>query len=240
MKEKAANAKTFILIPGAWMGAWVWESVAEALRELGHQVYPVTLSGLAEGDDKDVGLATHVDDVLDLLESNDLRDAIVVGHSYSGIVAGQVAERAPERVAHTVYVDAFLPHNGKSLLDAFDEPQRSEERRQIAENGGRWAAPNVEGAADGHGLTEEQAEWLVIRLSDHPGRTVTEPAFMKHPLAEHHATYIVCSFEDSEEVAAMRKEPTWTFRSLEVGHWPMVAAPGELVALLDEVTRRRQ
>ena len=239
MKKENSNPKTFILIPGAWMGAWVWESVTEALRELGHQVYPITLSGLAEGDDSaNVGLATHVDDVLDLLESNDLHDAIVVGHSYSGIVAGQVADRVPERVAHIFYVDAFLPHDGKSLLDAFDEPQRSEERRQIAENGGCWAAPDVKGAADGHGLTNEQAKWLVAQLVDHPGRTVTEPAFMKHPLAEQHATYIVCSFEDSEDVAAMRKEPTWTFCTLEVGHWAMVAAPDELVALLDEVTRR--
>ena len=164
----------------------------------------------------------------------------MVGHSYSGIVAGQVTDRVPQRVAHTVYVDAFLPHDGKSLLDAFDEPQRSEERRQIAENGGRWAAPNVEGAADGHGLTDEQAQWLVARLVDHPGRTVTEPAVMKHPLAKQHATYIVCSFEDSEDVAAMRQEANWTFRTLEVGHWPMVAAPDELVTLLDEAAKREK
>ena len=208
MPKETTNAKTFVLIPGAWMGAWVWESVTKSLRELGHQVYPITLSGLAEGDDTNVGLATHVEDVLKLLEANDLHDAVVVGHSYSGIVAGQVAERASERVTHTVYVDAFLPHDGKSLLDAFDEPQRAGERRQIEENGGRWSAPNVEGAADGHGLSIAQAQWLVERMVDHPGRTVTEPAVLKQPLAEQQATYIACAFNDSEDVAAMRKEPT--------------------------------
>ncbi len=231
-----SQPKTYLLIPGAWMGAWVWESVTNGLRKLGHDVYSVTLSGLAEGDDSvNVGLATHVNDVLALLQEEDLRNVILVGHSYSGIVAGQVADRAPDRVAHTVYVDAFLPHDGQSMLDAFDEAQRADELRQIAEHDGRWPAPDVEGAADGQGLTTEQAEWLVARLVDHPGRTVSEAAVLQRPLAAQRATYIACSFEESEDVAAMRNEPTWTFRSLDAGHWPMVSMANELVALLDEV-----
>jgi len=235
MKVINSEAKIFVLIPGAWMGAWVWESITQQLRTKGHQVYPVTLSGLSkDADNSEVELATHVSDVLAILEENDLHDVILVGHSYSGIVVGQVTDRAPERVAHTVYVDAFLPHNGKSLLDAFDEPQRLDELKQIKENDGRWPAPNVEGAADGHGLNKEQAQWLVKRLVDHPGRTVSEPAVMNRSLKEQDATYIVCSFEDSDDVAAMRNEPNWTFRKLEVGHWPMVAAPTELVGLLLE------
>jgi len=137
-------------------------------------------------------------------------------------------------------VDALLPHDGKSMLDAFDEEQRADELRQIAENGGRWPTPKVEGAADGHSLSIEQANWLLERLFDHPGRTVSEPAVMSHPLAEQHATYITCSIEESDDVATLRKEPKWSFRILEVGHWPMVAAPGRLVALLDEVTPSRQ
>ena len=242
MTVENTKTKTYLLLPGAWMGAWVWKPVTNGLHELGHNVYPITLSGLADDDDDsaNVGLATHVNDVLTLLQKKNLRDVIVVGHSYSGIVAGQVADRASERVAHTVYVDAFLPHDGKSLLDAFDEPQRADELRQIAENDGRWPAPEVEGAADGHGLTTEQAEWLVERLVDHPGRAVSEPAVMHHSLADQRATYIECSFEESDDVAALRNEPNWSFRSLKVGHWPMVAAPDRLVALLDEVAPSRQ
>ena len=70
-------------------------------------------------------------------------------------------------MAHTVFVDAFLPHDGKSMLDAFPEPLREEELRQIAENGGRWPAPDVAGAADGHGLSVDQARWLVERMVDY-------------------------------------------------------------------------
>ena len=226
----------FVLIPGAWMGAWAWEPVTRGLRALGHGVYPLTLSGLddREADVAGVGLETHVGDVLSVLEREDLRDAVVVGHSYSGIVAGQVVDRAPDRVAHTVFVDAFLPHDGRSMLDAFPEDQREEELAQISANGGRWPAPDATGAADGHGLSPDQARWLAERLVDHPGRTVSEPAALDRPLAEQRATYIACSFGDSDDVAAMRGEPNWTFRTLETGHWPMVSAPDGLVALLDE------
>ena len=114
----------FVLIPGAWMGAWVWEPVTRGLRELGHNVCPVTLSGLDEEDADvlDIGLETHVDDVLSILEEGDLRNAVVVGHLYAGIVAGQVADRAPDRVAHTVFVEAFLPHDGTAVFIIIDPP----------------------------------------------------------------------------------------------------------------------
>jgi len=129
----------FLLIPGAWMGAWVWEPVTRGLRALGHHVEEVTLSGLSEDTDiSEVGLATHVADVSSILEAGGLRDVVVVGHLYAGLVAGIVADRAPDRVVHTVFVEAFLPHDGKSMLDAFDEHQREDELRQIAAHQGRW------------------------------------------------------------------------------------------------------
>jgi pimeloyl-ACP methyl ester carboxylesterase len=163
-----------VLILGAWMGAWVWNPASSGLRALGHDVYPLTLSGLDDehADVSDVGLETHVDDVLSVLEECDLRDVAVVGHSYSGIVAGQVADRALDRVAHTVFVDAFLPH------DAFPEPQRKDELRQIAENGGRWPAPDVAGAADGEGARPFRARGR--RLAETFARAVPfgdEPAW---------------------------------------------------------------
>ena len=132
------------------------------------------------------------------------------------------------------------PGTGQKLgRGALPEPQRGEELRQIAENGGRWPAPDVAGAADGHGLSAEQSRWLVERMVGHPGRTVSEPAILSRPLAEQRATYIACSFEISADVAAMREEPNWTFRTLRTGHWPMASAPDELVALLAEVASAR-
>jgi pimeloyl-ACP methyl ester carboxylesterase len=221
------------------MGAWVWEPVTRGLGALGYHVYPVTLSGLSrDADISNVGLATHVDDVLRVLEADDLRDVVVVGHLYSGIVAGMVADRAPDRVVHTVFVEAFLPHDGKSMLDAFDEHQREDELRQIAEHQGRWPAPDVTSVANGNGLSAEQTQWLVEHFVGHPGRTICEPVVLKRPLAEQRATYIACTMGGhwvSDEVAAMRKEPNWSFRTIDTGHWPMVSAPDRLVELLAEV-----
>jgi pimeloyl-ACP methyl ester carboxylesterase len=230
----------FILIPGAWMGGWVWEPVTDGLGALGHDVHPVTLSGLTDedADVSGVGLGTHVEDVLSVLERGDLHDAVVVGHLYAGIVAGQVADRAPDRVAHTVFLEAFLPHDGKAMLDALPEDGREEELARIARNGGRWPAPSATDLAYEQDLSAEQTRWLAERFVGHPGRTVTEPAVLKRPLAEQRATYIACTMgghSGSEDVAAMRGEPNWTFRTLESGHWPMVSVPDELVALLAEV-----
>ncbi|GII88180.1 hypothetical protein Ssi03_61700 [Sphaerisporangium siamense] len=233
----------FVLVPGPWMGAWVWEPVTRGLRARGHPVSPVTLSGLAnaEADVSTVGLATHVEDVLTLLEQEDLRDVILVGHSYSGIVAGQVADRAPGRVAHTVFVEGFLPHHGKSMLHAFPERQRAGELRLIAENRGRWPTPDVTIVADGQDLSFQQANWLVERFVGHPGHTLSEPAVLTRPLEQQRATYVVCAKDHfggkiSPDVAAMRGRPNWSFHTLNTGHWPMVSAPDQLVALLSSIS----
>lgn len=231
-----ADSADFVLIPGAWMGAWAWDDVAARLRALGHRPHPLTLSGLdGDGNASDVSLETHVADVVDLLESRDLRDAIVVGHSYSGIVAGLVADRKPERVAHVVYITAFLPRNGEALIDVFSQEQREDERRQIEEYGGLWPPPDAEGLAYEKDLTEPQRKRLLDHFVKHPGRTVTEPVVFRGSLAEQRATYIVCAPEQGETPAAivdLKDELTWTIRRIAAGHFPMLSVPRELADMI--------
>jgi pimeloyl-ACP methyl ester carboxylesterase len=238
----ATRPKTFVLIPGAWLGGWVWDAVARGLRDRGYRAEQLTLSGLGDGEDASgIGLAAHVDDVLRVLEAGDLVDAFVVGHLYSGLVAGQVADRAPERVAHSVFVEAFLPRDGRAMVDALTASGRAAELRAIDENGGWWPPPTFAEVAEGNGLSNEQARQLTERFVPHPGRTISEPAVMTRPLAEQRATYIAAalgSHAEAEDVRALRGEPNWTFRKIDTGHWPMVSAPDELVALLDEVVTR--
>lgn len=235
---------TFILIPGAWLGGWVWEPVARGLQERGHVAHAMTLSGLDGGGARfvEIGLATHVDDVLSFLEKEDLHDVIVVGHLYSGLVAGQVADRAPHRVAHTVFLEAFLPHDGQRMVDAFDDDEKSRQAEidQIARNGGSWSPPSAEDIAHESDLSADQKRELIARFVAHPGRTVTEPARLVRPLSAQRATYIACTKAGhwaSDDVAAMRTAPNWTFRTLDAGHWPMVSVPAELAALLDQIAR---
>lgn len=226
----------FVLIPGAWMGAWAWEDVTDRLRDLGHRPHPLTLSGLDRaGDASNVSIETHVADVVDLLESRDLRNAIVVGHSYSGIVAGIVADWKPERVAHVVYITAFLPRDGEALIDTFSEEQRDDERRQIAEHGGLWPPPDAEGLSYENDLTAPQRKRLLDHFVKHPGRTVTEPVVFRGSLAEQKATYIVCSAEQGDTPAAivdLKDEPTWTIRRIAAGHFPMLSVPRELADMI--------
>ena len=119
---------TFLLVHGAWHGGWCWKRVTPLLRAAGHEVFTPTLTGLGERKhlmSPDIGLDTHVQDVVGVLEYEDLRDVILVGHSYAGMVITGVAGRTPERIAHLVYLDAFVPEDGKSLMD-YQPPEMAE------------------------------------------------------------------------------------------------------------------
>lgn len=238
--------KTFALIPGAWMGGWVWRQVSDRLRESGHDVHAVTLSGLdAPGHDTShIDLETHVDDVRSVLRDADLRDVILVGHGTSGVIAGVVADREPDRVAHVVYIEAFLPHHGRSALDAFPKPLVAGELRAIAENQGRWPAPDAVTVAEGQGLSSGQAEWLAQRLIDHPGRPLTDPVRLTRPDEQRRVTYVVCRMEHfgdrlPDDVERMRTMPGWTFHYLDTGLWPMISAPDTLAELLAQTPVNR-
>lgn len=243
MTMHADRQRTYVLVPGAWMGAWVWDGVADGLRSRGHRVHTLTLSGRSPDDDvANIGLQTHVGEVISLLNDRDLRDVILVGHSYSGIVVGQVADRTPDRVAHTVFIQAFVPSDGRSLIDDWsdDAKARQGEIDAITENGGRWPAPPAEGLAAEPDLTAAQQQWLAERFVGQPGRTVTEPAIMTRGAEELSATYIACVGENNDvtlsaPVTAASQGSSWTVLSLRAGHWPMVSIPTELVEVLDSL-----
>ena len=111
---------TFVLVHGAWHGGWCWQRVTPLLRAAGHEVYAPTLTGLGERDhlaSRGTSLATHIVDIADTLQMEDLKDVVLVGHSYGGMVITGVADRSRARIRSLVYLDAFVPENGKSLLD---------------------------------------------------------------------------------------------------------------------------
>src|ERR1700716_3513883 len=119
--HKEYSAMTdFILIHGAWRGSWTWTRVRRLLAAAGHQVFTPTLTGLGERShllSRDVGLDTHVADIANLMIWEDLRDIVLVGHPYGGIVARHVADRMPDRINSLIYLDAFVPENGNALFD---------------------------------------------------------------------------------------------------------------------------
>ncbi|WP_026178520.1 alpha/beta fold hydrolase [Streptomyces hokutonensis] len=227
----------FVVVAGAWLGAWAWDEVVPELREAGHGVHALTLSGLAEKQGVPAGQQTHVQDIVDEVERLDLRDVVLVGHSYSGVPVGQAAERIGDRLARVVFVDANVPVDGRSFLDSFPSDHI---RKSLDESGGAWPPLDPDDYA-GQDLTDEQIVRIVTDGTPHPGATLTEPAVLARPLADLPATYVKCLL-DGDELPAPADELVasgrWELVRMETGHWPMFSRPRELARILDESTAR--
>src|SRR5258705_1112450 len=112
--------KTFVLIGGAFYGAWCWRRVTERLEKQGHKVYALSLTGLADRShllSKDINLDTHITDIANIIELEDLADICLVAHSYAGFPASGSLERIGSRVSSIVWVDALKPADGQSFHD---------------------------------------------------------------------------------------------------------------------------
>jgi pimeloyl-ACP methyl ester carboxylesterase len=225
----------FVLVPGAWAGGWLWDEVAKSLREKGHKVHQLTLSGLNEKCETDlIGLSTHVEDVESYISTHGLESVVLVGHSYSGIVVGQVATRGNVSIRHTIFVEAFLPVSGQSLLEVSGLPIE-EERRSIANNQGMWPAPSRGELESQSKLNEAQISLLASKQKPHPGNSVTDAAKLESPLDEISATFIahegwLSTSRENELVEKLKSSGTWQFRKIDGGHWPMLTIPRELVS----------
>jgi pimeloyl-ACP methyl ester carboxylesterase len=174
---------TYVLVPGAWLGGWVWHEVAARLRAAGHEVFPVTLTGLGERSHlarPDIDLETHITDVINVLTWNDLTDVILAGHSYAGTVITGVADRVPERIAQLVYVDSAPLADGVAMTDLYPPEALAGVQRTVDELGDRWRLPfpGVEGLeqdASLRGLDESDRALLAARAVAHPWGTYTQP-----------------------------------------------------------------
>jgi pimeloyl-ACP methyl ester carboxylesterase len=226
----------FVLVAGAWLGSWAWVEVIPELRSAGHGAHPLTLSGLADKQDLKAGQQTHVQDVADEVERLDLRDVVLVGHSYSGIPVGQAAERIGDRLTRVVFVDSNVPADGESFVSAWPSGRATVEAA-IAGNDGYWPPLTTPDFA-GQGLTDEQVARIIGGSTPHPGATLTEPAVLTRPLGELPATYVKCLLdgdEPSDDVAALLTSDSWTLVEMDTGHWPMFSQPHELARILLDV-----
>ncbi|WP_155054153.1 alpha/beta fold hydrolase [Streptomyces blattellae] len=226
-----------VLVAGAWLGAWAWDEVAGDLRAAGHEAHALTLSGLAEKRGVTAGQQTHVQDIVDEVERLDLRDVVLVGHSYAGVPVGQAAERIGDRLARVVFVDSNVPVDGECFLSGWPSEQV---RKEIAAHDGFWPSAGVDDFA-GQGLTDEQIARIVVGATPHPGATLTEPAVLARPVADLPATYIKCLLDGEEPmdaVAEALKSDRWELVRMDTGHWPMFSQPRELARILHESATR--
>jgi pimeloyl-ACP methyl ester carboxylesterase len=232
-------AKTFVLVHGAWHGGWCWRRVAERLRAQGHAVFTPTQTGL--GDRQHLLSAaitpeTFALDVLNVLRFEDLRDVVLVGHSFAGRSISSVADRVPERLRRLVYLDAGLPESGKSAFD-LTAPAVRDARLAAAQafSGGLSMPPPK---ADAFGISDPaDAAWVERHLTPHPTATYALPLILKNPLGNGvPASYIRCTdpgYSNTLKSAEYAKSrPDWQYLEIETGHDAMVTAPAELTEML--------
>jgi pimeloyl-ACP methyl ester carboxylesterase len=135
---------TFVIVHGAWSGGHAWRWVRPLLRSAGHEVFTPALTGLGERShlaSAQVDLETHVRDVVAVLEYEDLREVVLVGHSYGGMVISGVADRVPERLVQLVYLDAEVPMDGQSELDLLPPQERAGYEEAARSKGQGWQIP---------------------------------------------------------------------------------------------------
>ncbi len=223
----------FVLVHGAWHGGWCWRYVAARLRAAGHEVFTPTLTGLGERHhlaNRETDLETHVQDIVGVIDWEDLRDIVLVGHSYGGMVTGITADRRRERVQAIVYLDAMIPRDGMALLD-FNPPERRDSFHKAAEAHNGWQIPPY--TAEFLGVSDfEQRVWVDEKCVPHPLKCVTQKPNLS---ADPHAgiaqlAYLLCT--DSPLVDHLRQfynraltEGDWTCRELATGHDLMVTEP---------------
>lgn len=174
---------TFVLVHGGWCGGWWMSRVASALRHQGADVFAPTLTGLGERAhlaSPEIGLSTHVRDVLGVLHYEDLRDVVLVGHSYGGAVVTGVADRARDRLRRLIYMDAFVLKDGQSLQDVCP-PGMAELFVELARQSGEdWRVPSPFTMEQfGVDLPEDIA-WNERGMVMHPLKTFVEPLTL-HP-----------------------------------------------------------
>ncbi|WP_413764748.1 alpha/beta fold hydrolase [Variovorax sp. Varisp41] len=240
---RAAQPSTFVLVHGAWHGGWCWSRVAARLRERGHAVYTPTLTGLGERRhliSPQINLDTHVEDVVNLLQFEELERVVLVGHSYAGIVISGVADRVPQRLRQLVYLDALLLEPGKSLFSDFPPAVVEQRLKAIRETGGGVGAaaalpPAAFGVKD-----PADAAWVARHLTPQPVGTYLQPLLLKAPLGNGlPKTYIECTGDPIATLeptkARVRADAGWQLRTLATGHDAMVTAPAALTELLTDL-----
>ena len=230
-------ANTFVLVHGAWHGGWCWERLREPLSQRGALVHTPTLTGLGDRAhllSPAVGLRTHIDDIVQVLEEANLRDAILVGHSYGGMVVTGVASRVSNRLARVVYLDAAVPRNGQCLFDCTGPKFRNWIDEAAGARGEGWRIPvpppKFLGLADAADI-----DWVMPRLVPHPYRSFREP--VQWPAGQELAlprSYINCIGDKPRGgERSAQAEGIDDYHELATGHDAMVTAPRELAELLN-------
>jgi pimeloyl-ACP methyl ester carboxylesterase len=240
---------TFVLIHGAWHGGWCWWKVAPLLRAQGHDVLTPSLTGLGEREHLArlmppamLNLDLHVRDITQVLESNDLRDVILVAHAYAGMVVTGAAEVCPERLGALVFVNGVVPGDGEAMVDQLEAVRGPDFvariRQHIADGSPFMPAPTTgEEIAERWSITDPaDQEFVLPKLSPQPTLTFAQAVRTGRPdAAGLRREFVLCSESGFDAVAERASENDWGVHRIDTGHDPMITAPRELADILVKI-----
>lgn len=227
-KPVVASKPTIVIVHGAWGGSWEWRKVDALLRDKGFNVYRAQLTGMGDRvhlSRPDINLDTHIDDVVNLIRYEDLHNIILLGHSYGGMVITGVADRIPDRIRRLVYVDAFVPNDGESVMSFVGAR-------------GDWLKPMIKG--DYIVPAWVKPDQPPPHDEPQPLKTFTEPLSLKNKAAlKLPATYILTvetgkepKADDFWTQAQRARERAWPVLQLTADHNAQWSAPDALVEML--------
>lgn len=228
---------TFVLVHGAWSGSHGFRHVRNLLQEAGHRVFTPSLTGIGERShlmSPLVNLTTHIRDVTNQVLYEDLKDIVLVGFSYGGFVVTGSLEYIESRIRHLVFLDAFVPLSGETVLGHIGYAERP-----LLEIGEAWLVPSPERQFD----DPEEAKWMGARRGPHPRGCFTEAVYLSRPLEQFNfsRTYIKATLDPKTDIGGdalwraaerARQSPAWTYKEIETTHMIASNRPTEFAALL--------
>lgn len=227
----------FLVAHGAWSAGWAWKKMHPLMRARGHRIVTPTYTGLGERAHlahPGIDLDAHIADMLAVLHYEDLTDVVLVGHSYGGMVATGVADRAPARIARLIYLDAFVPRNGEALFDLVSAEARAGMRKAADEAGDGWRIPPNPLPPD---TDQIDVSWLLPRRVLQPRKTFEQPIRLTGAGERLPRSYIYCTRPSPGDVFRQfadraRSERNWRSLEIDASHSPHVTAPAVLADLL--------
>ena len=242
----------FMLVPGYWLGGWAWKNVTDALREKGHTVYPVTLTGLGERvhlGSAQTNLDTHVADVVNLIKFEELENVYLVGHSYGGIVINSVADQIPQKIAKLIFVDSAPLPDGVAHVDFYQPEELAAYEKKIKEHGDGWALlpPSRE-------EMDKNDEWKDVLAKDkkrieklatpQPFNASRQKISLKNSARRKLPKVVILTTFTAAQAKEMIDSGNLLFQEMDdpqiklvelpTGHYPMFSRPAELTEILLE------
>jgi pimeloyl-ACP methyl ester carboxylesterase len=233
------SGMTFLVCTGAWSAGWAWKKMHPLMASAGHRLFAPTYTGLGEREhlaNPSNDLETHIQDILAVIKYEDLREIVLIGHSYGGMVATGVADRARDRVTRLIYLDAFVPMDGQSLMDA-NPPAVRQRMQDLAKAGDGWRVPSNPIPPD---TSEADVKWISERRVPQSIKCFEQPLKMQGgpltlPRSYVYFTRVAPADPFRPFAERAKNDPKWRYHELDASHSAHVTAPEALARLLQTI-----